>query len=77
MPESGIGAQPIIALAAFTAFVFPADVEPSDRWYEPGHDPVEIEMGRDGKIAVPDGAGVGDRILPERYERFTRPVLGF
>ena len=77
MPESGIGAQPIIALAAFTAFVFPADVEPSDRWYEPGHDPVEIEMGRDGKIAVPDSAGVGDRILPDRYERFTRPVLGF
>jgi len=76
MPESGIGAQPIIALAAFPAFVFAADVEPSSRWYRPGHDPIELTLARDGTIAVPRTAGVAASLDRERYARYTRPVLG-
>lgn len=41
MPESGIGSQVILALAAFPAFVYPADVEASDRWYRPGCAPMK------------------------------------
>lgn len=57
MPESGIGAQPILALAAFPRFKYPADVEPSNRWYEPHTDPLEITMTPTGQIAVPKVAG--------------------
>jgi O-succinylbenzoate synthase len=76
MPESGIGSQPILALAAFPGFVYPTDVEPSRRWFEPGRDPVEIEMARDGTIAVPRAAGIAALLDAERYARHTRPVPG-
>jgi L-alanine-DL-glutamate epimerase-like enolase superfamily enzyme len=74
MPESGIGAQAAIALGAFPGFVYPADVEPSSRWYEPERDPVEITMDKDGLIEVPRAAGIGAMIDRERYEAFTRPI---
>ncbi len=57
MPESGLGAQAILALASFPLFKYPADIEPSDRWYEPGLDPVNITMDREGWIEVPRVAG--------------------
>ena len=75
MPESGIGSQAILALAAFPAFVFPADVEPSHRRYAPGHDPVEIQMDNDGTIAVPRFAGIGEVLDVDRYERLSDVVL--
>jgi len=67
MPESGIGAQAILALAQFPLFVYPADIEPSTRWYEVGVDPLEIAMSSDGWIGVPDCCGVGELINRERY----------
>lgn len=69
MPESGIGAQAILALAQFPAFVYPADIEPSTRWYEAGVDPLEISMSRDGWITVPNFHGVDALIERERYSR--------
>ena len=53
MPESGIGAQAALALAAHQIFSLPTDVEPSDRWYVPGSDLVELTMQADGTMAVP------------------------
>lgn len=67
MPESGIGAAPILALAAFPAFVHAADVEPSDRWYAPGTDPLELTMDRAGWIEVPGAEGVAGRLDLARY----------
>ena len=75
MPESGIGAQPILALAAFPAFVYAADVESSHRWYAPGHDPIEINVSGDGTIAVPTSPGTHGLIDFDRYERFSAEVL--
>lgn len=75
MPESGIGAQPILALSSFAGFVYPADVEPSARWYEPGADPVAIAMSRDGWIEVPRFHGVGELIDPELYRRSARVLF--
>ncbi|MBN1442773.1 MAG: o-succinylbenzoate synthase, partial [Planctomycetes bacterium] len=74
MPESGIGAQAIIALAAYPAFVFPSDVEPSRRWYAPGHDPVELVMDAEGCMAVGRARGIAEVIDRDRYERFGRDV---
>ncbi len=55
MPETGVGAQAAIALAAHGACVYPSDVEPSARWYEPGTDLLELTMSDSGTMAVPAG----------------------
>ena len=58
MPETGIGARAILALGALPRFVYPSDVEPSDRWYAPGTDPLPLIMGRDGTMPVPGEKGL-------------------
>ncbi len=54
MPETGIGAQAMLALGCHAGFVYPSDLEPSVRWYPLGADPVELTMEPDGTMAVPD-----------------------
>lgn len=54
MPESGIGSQAAIAIAALPGCVYPSDVEPSARWFGPGRDVIELTMGSDGMMAVPN-----------------------
>lgn len=75
MPESGIGSQAILALAAFPAFTFPADVEASDRWYKPGYDPIEIVMDPSGTIDVPRFAGIAEVLDHDRYKQHSREIL--
>jgi o-succinylbenzoate synthase len=58
MPETGIGARAILALGALPRFVYPSDVEPSDRWYAPGTDPLPLVMAPDGTMAVPTEKGI-------------------
>jgi O-succinylbenzoate synthase len=53
MPETGIGAQAMLALCAYAGFVYPSDIEPSERWYEAGTDLIELEMSDDGTMLVP------------------------
>ena len=76
MPESGIGAQAILALASFDGFKYPADVEPSARWYAPGTDPLAISMDADGWISVPGVAGIGSLIDRAIYEQRARVIRG-
>ncbi|QGP92038.1 o-succinylbenzoate synthase [Neomoorella glycerini] len=73
MPESGIGAMSILALASFAGFKYPADVEASSRWYGSGHDLIEITMDKEGRIGVPAGIGIGE-INRENYHRYGRVV---
>jgi len=53
MPESGVGAQAMLALGGHAGFQFPSDIEPSARWYAPESDLIELTMDRDGRMAVP------------------------
>ncbi len=53
MPETGLGAQAMLALAGHGGFVYPSDLEPSDRWFAPGTDLVALTMASDGTMAVP------------------------
>ncbi len=67
MPETGIGARAILALGALPRFVYPSDVEPSERWYAPGTDPLPLVMASDGTMPVPSEKGmatlgVGDAV---------------
>lgn len=52
MPETGVGAQAALALAAHGGCVYPTDVEPSERWYEPGADLLELAMSPGGTMEV-------------------------
>ncbi len=54
MPETGIGAQAALAVAAHPGCVYPTDLEPSDRWYHPGTDLVNLKMSGSGRMCVPD-----------------------
>jgi o-succinylbenzoate synthase len=59
MPESGIGSQAPLAVAALPRCGYPSDLEPSARWYGPKQDVIELTMGRDGRMAVPEQSGRG------------------
>lgn len=54
MPETGVGAQAMLALGCHAGFVFPSDIEPSERWYPAGTDLIELVMTAEGRMAVPD-----------------------
>ncbi len=73
MPESGIGAIPMIALASFSGFVYPSDIEPSTRWYESQRDLFEISMDAQGRIAVPNFVGI--EFTEEKLLEVGRPIV--
>ena len=66
MPESGIGSQAALAVAALPRCVYPSDLEPSARWYGRGADVIKLTMGRDGRMAVP-GVSVARLLDPARF----------
>ena len=74
MPESGIGAQAILALAALPGFAYPADVEPSTRWYAPATDQLTISMA-DGRVATPRSHGVAEALDLDLYRKISRTLL--
>jgi O-succinylbenzoate synthase len=71
MPESGIGSQAAIAAAALPASVYPSDLEPSSRWFGPGSDVIDLEMGADGCMEVP-GECVAGLLNRKRFEAAAR-----
>ena len=76
MPESGIGSQAPLAIAALPAFVYPSDLEPSTRWYGRNTDVIKLTMGKDGRMAVPD-LSVARLLDRGRFEGTTRLLASF
>lgn len=74
MPESGIGSQADLAIAALPGFVYPSDLEPSTRWYGRNVDVIKLVMGRDGRMAVP-AQSVAKLLDPGRFRAATRRLL--
>jgi O-succinylbenzoate synthase len=70
MPESGIGSQAALAVAALPRFVFPSDLEPSDRWFGRNADVIKLSMGKDGRMAVP-AQSAGRLLDPGRFRAAT------
>lgn len=56
MPESGIGSQAPLAVAALPLCVYPSDLEPSSRWFGRDRDVIKLTMGPDGRMAVPQAS---------------------
>jgi O-succinylbenzoate synthase len=53
MPESGIGSQAPLAMAALPGFDLPSDLEPSTRWFGRNQDVIKLTMNRRGMMTVP------------------------
>lgn len=73
MPESGIGSQAGIAIAALPLCVFPSDLEPSIRWFGRGVDVVKLTMSRDGRMGVP-GVSVARLLDQGRFRAATQTL---
>jgi O-succinylbenzoate synthase len=63
MLETGLGRAANLALASLPGFTLPGDISASARYY--AEDVTEPFMLVDGKIAVPDGPGLGVRVRDE------------
>ena len=74
MPESGIGSQAALAVAALPRCIYPSDLEPSSRWYGRGVDVVKLVMSKDGRMAVPDQA-VGRLLDAGRFRSASRRLV--
>ena len=76
MPESGIGSQAPLAVAALPLCVYPSDLEPSARWYGRNQDVIKLTMARDGRMAVPDQSVA--RLLDQaRFRAAMRQLASF
>jgi O-succinylbenzoate synthase len=76
MPESGIGSQAPLAVAALPLCGYPSDLEPSARWYGRNKDVIQLTMGKDGRMAVPGQSAA--RLLDRgRFEGATRHLASF
>jgi O-succinylbenzoate synthase len=75
MLESGVGRAHNLHLSTLPNFVLPGDVAASRRYFAPDIIHPEIEVRPDGTIAVPDGAGIGVQIVPDRIEAATEERL--
>ena len=73
MPESGIGSQAGIAIAALPACAFPSDLEPSARWFGRDVDVIKLTMSREGRMPVP-GVSVARLLDRARFRAATRPL---
>ena len=69
MPELGIGSAQALVLAAHPLFVFPTDVEPSERWYVDDLVFPEITLSN-GCIEPPTGSGTGYQVDRRKLDRY-------
>jgi O-succinylbenzoate synthase len=70
MPELGVGQAQGAALATLEGFVFPTDVEASDRWYRDDIIEPWIEV-RKGMIRLPETPGLGFDLDLAKVKRYS------
>jgi hypothetical protein len=61
-------------MCALPRFVYPSDVEPSDRWYAPDADPLPLSMSAEGTMRVPEERGLASLGVGERVRERGRLV---
>jgi O-succinylbenzoate synthase len=72
MLETGIGRAHNVALASLPGFTLPGDISASARYFERDIVDPPFEVGADGMMDVPDGAGIGVDINEARLAAATR-----
>jgi O-succinylbenzoate synthase len=73
MPESGLGSQAALAVAALPGFVFPSDLEPSARWFGRNQDVIKLTLDRQGWMRVP-GVSISRMLDRARFAAASIPL---
>jgi O-succinylbenzoate synthase len=76
MPELGIGQAQGAALASLANFVYPTDVEASDRWFRDDIISPFLQV-RDGWIDLPDSPGLGYEINHAKIHEYQVSTRSF
>ncbi len=69
MLESGVGRLHNIAIATLPGFSMANDLSASNRYWKEDIIEPAVELGHDGKVAVPSAPGIGYEVIEERVER--------
>jgi O-succinylbenzoate synthase len=69
-PELGIGQAGGIHLATLADCRYPADIEPSARWFVDDYVTPRLELVAPGRFAVPTRPGVGFQVDPVKLRRY-------
>lgn len=70
MPETGIGQSQGLALAGLPGFAYPADLEPSSKFFVDDIVEPHLKLNDDGTISVPKAYGVA-KINEEKIKKYT------
>lgn len=70
MPELGIGQAQGAALASLSNFVYPTDVEASDRWFCNDIIAPFIRVQKDGCIELPSSPGIGYAVDQAKIQKY-------
>lgn len=71
MLETGIGRAFNIHLQTLPGFTLPGDTSETSRYFQEDIVEPTVTLRTDGFIDIPEGDGIGVRIIPERLEQFT------
>ena len=72
MLETGVGRAHNVALASLPGFTMPGDISASARYFHQDIVEPAFEVNPDGTMAVPDGPGIGVRVMIGWVEAVTR-----
>jgi O-succinylbenzoate synthase len=68
MLETGIGRAANVAFASLPGVTLPCDISATDRYFNPDITEPAFVLGAGSTLTVPDGAGIGVDVVPERLE---------
>jgi O-succinylbenzoate synthase len=71
MDETGIGRAVNIHLQTVEGFNLPGDTSETSRYFHEDIVEPPVTLNQDGFIDIPEGAGIGVQIIPERLARYT------
>lgn len=71
MLETGIGRAFNIHLQTLPGFLLPGDTSETSRYFQEDIVEPPVALQTDGFIDVPEGDGIGVRVIPDRLTRFT------
>jgi O-succinylbenzoate synthase len=71
MLETNIGRASNLAFASLPGFILPGDISASARYYDEDIAEPGFELNDDSTINVPEGPGLGVRVIPKSLDKFT------
>jgi O-succinylbenzoate synthase len=71
MLETNIGRASNLAIASLPGFILPGDISASARYYDEDIAEPGFELNDDSTINVPEGPGLGVRVIPKSLDKFT------